>query len=236
MPSHTLGRATLYHHALMPDRRPIAARKLTVFIALARAIAKTGVSANAISVFGMFCGIGAGACFALTGFPMTAHLSTPLFLAGAAFIQFRLLCNMLDGMVAIESGKASPAGELYNEVPDRVSDLATLIGMGYAAGSSVELGYLAGALAVMVAYVRAAAKVAGAPQDFRGPMAKQQRMFLATCAAVFAALAPAAWQAPAFMRGWTVTQAVLAVVCLGCVWTIVRRVGRAAGMLRSAAP
>lgn len=218
----------------MPDRRPIAARNLPVFIAFARALAKAGVSANAISVFGMLCGIGAGACFALTDCAATSRWDTLLFLLGAALIQLRLLCNMLDGMVAIESGKASPVGELYNEVPDRISDLATLIGLGYAAGSSVELGYLAGALAVLVAYVRAAARVAGAPQDYRGPMAKQQRMFLVTCAAVYAALAPAAWQAPVFLRGWTFTQAVLALICLGCVWTIGRRLTRAAGMLRAA--
>ena len=71
---------------------------------------------------------------------------------------------------------------------------AALIGLGYAASSSVWLGYLAAALAVFVAYVRAMAKAAGAPNDFRGPMAKQQRMAIVTFACLYVALAPASWQ------------------------------------------
>jgi phosphatidylglycerophosphate synthase len=46
------------------------------------------------------------------------------------------------------------------------------------------------------AYVRAVGKAAGAPSDFRGPMAKQQRMALVTALSVACALAPAAWTAP----------------------------------------
>jgi phosphatidylglycerophosphate synthase len=51
-------------------------------------------------------------------------------------------------MVAIEAGTASPVGELYNEVPDRVSDTATLIGAGYAVGGHPTLGYVAACLAL----------------------------------------------------------------------------------------
>lgn len=187
-------------------------------------------------MMGMASGIGAGVCLFLTAHPATAEHVRGLFFAAAALIQFRLLCNMLDGMVALESGKASPVGELYNEIPDRVSDLATLIGLGYAAHSSIELGYLAGALAVLVAYVRAAAVVAGAPQDYRGPMAKQQRMFLATCAAAYCAVAPATWQPTIATDRWSVPAAVLAVIALGCVFTIVRRLARTAGILRTVKP
>jgi phosphatidylglycerophosphate synthase len=39
---------------------------------------------------------------------------------------------MLDGMVALASCRDSKVGELYNEVPDRVSDAAVFIGVGYA--------------------------------------------------------------------------------------------------------
>lgn len=35
-----------------------------------------------------------------------------------------MLANMLDGMVAIESGRASPLGELYNDAPDRIAEAA----------------------------------------------------------------------------------------------------------------
>ena len=214
-----------------PDRRPIRSREHKVWIAAAHALATRGVSANAISVFGMVACIGAGVALAMTshtdGWTMRS-----LWIAGALLIQLRLVCNMLDGMVAIERGIASPVGELYNEIPDRVSDMAALIGLGYAASSSVPLGFLAAALAVFVAYVRAMGKAAGAPNDFRGPMAKQQRMFLATLAALFMGLAPVGWKQP-FWSGWTVPSVILAVICIGCGITAIRRIRRAAGMLRS---
>jgi phosphatidylglycerophosphate synthase len=106
----------------------------------------------------------------------------------------RLLANMFDGMVAIESDRASPIGELFNEVPDRVSDAALLIGLGYARGGHVLLGFTAALLAVFTAYVRAMGKVAGGRQEFCGPMAKPQRMLVVTATALWCGLAPAAWQ------------------------------------------
>ena len=92
---------------------------------------------------------------------------------------------MLDGMVAVVSGRASKVGELYNEVPDRVSDAAVFIGAGYAWGGNVALGYVATILAIFTACVRAAGKIAGAPNEFCGPMAKQHRMLVITVACVY---------------------------------------------------
>jgi phosphatidylglycerophosphate synthase len=40
-----------------------------------------------------------------------------MFVGAMAGIQLRLLCNMLDGMVAVEHKMHSKTGELYNEVP-----------------------------------------------------------------------------------------------------------------------
>src|SRR4051812_42207120 len=102
------------------DRRPIAVRTWPVFQALAGRLARWGVSPNAISTASLVCGVAAGAALAAT-----ASLPSPgqriAWLAGGLLIQLRLLANMLDGMVAVEGGRASPVGELYNEVPDRVS-------------------------------------------------------------------------------------------------------------------
>jgi len=58
------------------------------------------------------------------------------------------------------------------------------------------LGLAAALAAMATAYARAVGKAAGAPSDFRGPMAKQHRMALVTAVAVFCALAPVAWSAP----------------------------------------
>ena len=209
------------------DRRPIAARRLALVNRLAAWLSRVGLSANAISVVGMIFGVVAGACLWLTNLtgPMVGRV---LFLAGAGLVQLRLLANMMDGMVAVASGTASPLGELFNEAPDRVSDAAVLVGLGYAAGGWPALGWLAALLAVFTAYVRALGKSAGAGSDFRGPMAKQQRMFLVTAVAVLCAIAPSLIVRSA--GAWC-----LGVICAGCVVTICRRLARIAHNLRSAA-
>lgn len=170
-------------------RRPIAARRLGVSRAAAHWLARRGVSANAISLAGMGAGLAAGAALALTA---GADRPAGWWLAAALLVQLRLAANMLDGMVALETGTASALGELMNEMPDRVSDSAVLIGLGYAAGGDAVLGWAAALAAMATAYVRVAAVAAGAPADFGGPMAKQHRMFLVTLVALWGTLASVA--------------------------------------------
>jgi phosphatidylglycerophosphate synthase len=215
------------------DRRPIAARNLPVFQRLAAALADLGVSPNGISIAGMLAAILGGVVFWATswGTPYTRLF----WLAGALLTQLRLLANMLDGMVAIRRQLASPLGELYNEVPDRISDAALLIGAGLAAGGHTVLGYGAALAAVFTAYVRATAKAAGAPQDFCGPMAKQQRMFLLTIVAVYCGLTPLSWQPAYVIKGQSLGPAALAlaVILVGSLLTAFRRLARAATFLKA---
>jgi phosphatidylglycerophosphate synthase len=212
------------------NRRPIAVRGWAVFQWMARALARTGVSPNAISVAGMVAGIAAGAALAVT-----AHVSGRprglAWLAAALLVQLRLLANMLDGMVAIEGGKASPVGELYNEVPDRVSDVATLVGAGYAVGGDVAFGYPAACIALFTAYVRAVGKGATGRQEFCGPMAKQQRMFTVTVIAVYCGLAPIGWQPTDEAGRGLMAAGLLMIVLLGLA-TALRRLWRVAAHLR----
>jgi len=217
------------------DRRPIAARDLKIVKATASWMARKGFSANGISTAGMVCGLVAGtALFLTTRVPEFTRVE---WIVGALFIQLRLLANMLDGMVAIESGTASKVGELFNEVPDRVSDSAILIGLGYAAGGDVLLGFCAALAAMMTAYVRAVGKGAGAPNEFCGPMAKQQRMFLATIVSLFCAAAPVAWQSFALGgRTFGVPQAALIVIFAGSVFTVLRRLSKIGARLRGGTP
>lgn len=208
------------------DRRPIAARKLAIVNRLANWMARVGVSPNGISVAGAVCGIAGGVALASTAW--TNGISTRLlWLTGALFVQLRLQANLFDGMVAIASGKASAYGELFNEVPDRISDPATLIGFGFAVGSWPLLGWLAALLAVLTAYVRVLGKAAGAGTDFSGPMAKQHRMFVVTMACMFCALTPLNWQT------WRPAVVALWIVVLGSALTAMRRLHHIAGKLRA---
>jgi phosphatidylglycerophosphate synthase len=215
----------------MIERRPIASRDSALSRTIAGWLARRGVSPNAISLAGLASGVLAGAAlFATQG----ESWSIAGFLAAAAFIQLRLLANMFDGMVAIEQQRTSPVGELYNEIPDRISDAATLIGAGYAAGGDAILGFTAACLALLIAYVRAQGKVAGAHQEFCGPMAKQQRMFVITIGALYAALAPASWQPGMSATGVRSTMALaLGLIVAGGLVTVFRRLRRIARALRN---
>src|ERR1700722_9340933 len=102
------------------DRRPIASRERPFWQRTASRLARAHVSPNVISIAGMGCAVVAGVCLVLT--PCGGIGSRFFWMAAAAGAQLRLVANLLDGMVAIESGRASPVGELYNEMPDRVSD------------------------------------------------------------------------------------------------------------------
>jgi phosphatidylglycerophosphate synthase len=91
-------------------------------------------------------------------------------------------------MVAIEGGKKSVVGGLYNEVPDRIADPLLLMAAGYCNDWIVKLwgiipvGWVAAVLALMTAYIRVLGGTLGATQSFTGPMAKQHRMFVLTVA------------------------------------------------------
>jgi phosphatidylglycerophosphate synthase len=206
------------------DRRPIAARDHPLVQRIAARLIRSRVSPNAISVGGMVFGIGAGAAFALAW--CRPDVAAFAWLLGALCVQLRLAANMFDGMVAVGRGAASPVGELYNEVPDRISDSAILLGVGVAACGDWALGATAALSAMLTAYVRAVGKAAGAPSDFGGPMAKQQRMFLVTLLALWCATAPDAWQSPALPA------ALLWVVIVGALITAGLRVRRIARALR----
>lgn len=204
-------------------RRPVAARTSGFAQRLTRALLKTPVTPNQISV--------ASIAFAALGSAALVHApADPLLYLGAiAGIQLRLLCNLLDGMVAVEGGKGDPTGEIYNDLPDRLADPILLAAAGYATHLplGIELGWLAAIGALLTAYVRVLGRSINAGTYFIGPMAKQHRMALLTVACVLSGVT--AWYGAA---GWPIYVA-LVVIVAGCAWTAVRRLRRIADVLRS---
>jgi phosphatidylglycerophosphate synthase len=133
-------------------------------------------------------------------------------LLAAAAIQGRLICNLIDGMVAIEGGQGAKDGPFWNEAPDRASDLLLLLGAGIAA-EDPALGALAAALAIATAYIRELGRAEGFPPDFSGPFAKPQRMAVLTVGTVIAAF---------YASQWTLTWT-LWIIVAGTLITIVSR-------------
>ena len=210
------------------DRRPIATRNRKWAQATTTWLAARNVSPNTISIAGMCACIVAGIALGVTSIADYRIL----WLIAALGAQLRLTANMLDGMVALASGRTSRVGELYNEVPDRISDAAVFIGAGFAWGGNIALGYIATILANFTAYVRAAGKIAGAPNEFCGPMAKQHRMLVVTLICLYSAVTPRSWQVITLgdSQIGLVTLG-LVVIVIGCVITVIRRLSRIAHVL-----
>jgi phosphatidylglycerophosphate synthase len=202
-------------------RRPIAARESRWAVALAAYLARLNVSPNSISVLSVVFATVAGLSLLATRFLDQVWAQFLLFALAAVGIQCRLLCNMLDGMVAVEGGRASRSGEVFNDFPDRLADPIVLVCAGYAAGGiGPSLGWAAALLAVMTAYVRVLGRSLGSDVHFTGPMAKQHRMAVMTTACVVAApLALWQWQQ-------LVLFAALIVVAVGSLLTVGRRLRR----------
>jgi phosphatidylglycerophosphate synthase len=147
-------------------RRPIRARDTRWAAHVAAWLARVGVRPNIISVASALFAGGAGLCLVLTG-KTTGNFQPWLFLTAAGLIQMRLLCNLFDGMVAIEGGFKTKSGEIFNELPDRFADAFIFVGAGYAAVGldwAPAAGWLCAVLAVLTAYVRALGASAGASQ------------------------------------------------------------------------
>lgn len=210
------------------NRRPIKTRSAAWAGAAARGLARAGFTPNRVSVIGAGIALlGAGALYVSrnhAGVAAAAWLA-----AGAACIQLRLLCNMLDGLIAVENGLKSKLGDLFNEVPDRFEDVVLLLGAGFAAGSpaGVTLGWLAALLAVGTAYVRLLGGSLGVKQDFCGPLAKPQRMFFLTVA-----LLGAAAEAAAAHTAWVLAGGLVFIIA-GTAVTLVRRLLRLARVLQA---
>lgn len=160
------------------DRRPIKSRETKWARTIATRLATRGISPNQISVASIFMALFAAIALFLMGYA-TEPLYFGLFSAFAIVgIIARLLCNLFDGMVAVEHGKASKSGMIYNELPDRISDSLILVGAGYATGTDlgITLGFVAALIAVVMSYIRVLTAYAGATMSFAGPMDKSQRM------------------------------------------------------------
>lgn len=211
-------------------RRPLRVRDVSFVQNIARWLSQRDIHPNTISVASIGCAALAALCFLLL--PLSEGLGRMGALLGAALgIQFRLLCNLFDGMVAVEGGKRTKSGELFNDIPDRIADPLILVAAGYAiphVSYGSTLGWAAGLLAVMTAYVRVLGTSQGVPADFQGPMAKQHRMAIMTVACLVSLFEP--------LLGWSgmIITASLWLVVIGCVITLVRRIRHVYNVLESA--
>ncbi|MFK8075158.1 MAG: CDP-alcohol phosphatidyltransferase family protein [Granulosicoccus sp.] len=207
------------------NRRPISSRNHYWAQRLALYLTKKGISANRISL--------ASLIFAVIGFValwLSADISLrwqpSLFVGAALCCQLRLLCNLLDGMVAMESSVRPPTGALWNEIPDRFSDILFFVGIGFAA-DDMTLALVLSVLAVLLSYVREFGHGVDGSMDYVGPMAKPQRMALTTFVLLLASLVGVLPVLKTMgMTSSDVLSLGLWLMVFGCVGTLVRRLKR----------
>ena len=217
----------------LDNRRPLKSRNAGWAKSLAAMLARAGVKPDVISAGSVVFAASGGAMLVLSGMAVGVERAVLALLAGVC-VQLRLICNLLDGMVALEHRRGGPYGPIWNELPDRFADLFLLVGAGYGAqlagapGAGL-IGWIAASLAVLTAYVRELGRGLGFAADFCGPMAKPQRMAVLTAACLLTAIEPVlGWSGLFLALG-------LAVIALGGAITLLRRILRLATRLRERA-
>jgi len=146
---------------------------------------KMGVSADALTVFGLASSVATAVLVA------TGHLGWAV--AGIALAG---LGDLLDGAVARGSGQASPRGAFFDSVTDRVSDAVILMGIAWhLAGESPRLPVLAfgvAACSMLISYERAKAESLGISAR-GGLMERAERFVMLGAGLAFGLLVPVLW-------------------------------------------
>lgn len=91
-------------------------------------------------------------------------------------LMLRITLNALDGMVAQVKGIARKQGEILNEMLDRYSDTAVILGLIFSSIVKPWLGYLALISVLLSSFSGILGKAVYGKREFSGPMGKADRM------------------------------------------------------------
>lgn len=208
------------------NRRPIADVFRGTAHGAVRLCLRWDIHPDIISYLSILAAAVAAACF------WRSQVYPVLLVVGPLFCYLRLWLNMLDGMVALESGTASLRGEILNDLPDRVSDVLIFVGVAHSGLAHPLTGYWAAIAALLTAYVGTLGQAVGAQREYSGLMSKPWRMLV---------LHVGAWLTLSFLwwgngrirlGAWTILDWTNLIILIGCVQTIWLRLRR---VLRSLA-
>lgn len=177
-------------------------------------LVRRGVSADQVTTAGVLAGLLGGAVIWLGDSWHLLWLAVPVL----AFI--RIAANALDGLVATASATARPAGELFNETADRISDAAFIGAVAMVSEVPAALAIAALAAAQLASVIGVTARAAGGTRRYEGPMGKPDRMAVLALAGLVAAFLDRA-------QAGTAWQIALALITVGALATAVNRYLRA---------
>ncbi len=153
-------------------RRPIADLFRRTARSATGSCLRNGIHADVISYLSILAAAAAAICFWQSSRYPVLLIIAPLL------CYLRLWCNMLDGMVALASSRASARGEITNDLPDRVSDVLIFVGAAHSGWMNPLLGYWAAIMSLVTAYVGLSGQAVGARREFSGVMSKPWRMVM----------------------------------------------------------
>jgi phosphatidylglycerophosphate synthase len=209
------------------SRRPIADVFRVTAQSLTRFCVRHRIHPDAISYLSIVAAALAALCF----WKSSRH--DWLLLIAPGFCYLRLWFNMLDGMVALASGKASWRGEILNDLPDRVSDVLIFAGAAHSGWMNPLFGYWAAIFALLTAYVGMFGQAVGVQREFSGLMSKPWRMVVLHVGA-WVTLACVWWNGGSIRcASLTVLDWACLIVIAGCVQTMTIRLKRIMAALRA---
>jgi CDP-diacylglycerol--glycerol-3-phosphate 3-phosphatidyltransferase len=156
---------------------------------LTRALARAGVTANAVTVAAAVLSLVAGIALAATRGSRAALLLLP------AALFARMAMNAIDGLLAREHGQKSRLGALLNELGDVVSDAALYLPLALVPGFDARLVVAIVLLAALGEMAGVLGTAIGASRRYDGPMGKSDRAFVLGLVALLLGLGvrPGAW-------------------------------------------
>lgn len=152
------------------SRRPIADLFRATAAMATRWCVRARISPDAISYLSIVAAVAAALCF------WKSNTWPVLLIIAPLLCYLRLWFNMLDGMVAMASNRASSRGEIVNDLPDRISDVVIFAGVAHSGWVNPFIGYWAAIFAVLTAYVGLFGQALGVQREFSGVMSKPWRM------------------------------------------------------------
>jgi CDP-diacylglycerol---glycerol-3-phosphate 3-phosphatidyltransferase len=149
-------------------------------IPLVDRLAAAGVTPDQLTLAAIPVAVAGGACV------LGSQQIPALLLLVPLLVVLRILLNLVDGNMARRTGKIHARGELYNEVGDRIADIAFLAPAAFLPGAPSQLILLGVLGGVMASYVGITAKAAGGERIYRGILSKPGRMALLCVCSVWA--------------------------------------------------
>lgn len=155
----------------MPSVYDLKPRFQSLLRPLVGGLARSGVTANQVTLLAVAASAAAGLVLALVPGASWALLLVPPVLL------LRMALNAVDGMLAREHGQQSRLGALLNEVGDVVADAALYLPFALIPGIDPRLVVIIVVLAVIAEMTGLVAVHLGGPRRYDGPMGKSDRAF-----------------------------------------------------------